>query len=407
MRSMKRLAKFALTIALMLTGFVAYGLSPASPTAHAACAPIPGYQTFGYDMARTSYNAAECTVSPLSKPAPAWVRSYAGAASGARDGITTFGSLAYVGVGNDLVAMSTTTGATILTFPTPGSVVGAATTYEGNVFFGSLGMGFYALNLELVPICPPLIFASPISTTPVVFSATRVIFTLEKGDIYAYDPTTCSLVWGYSTGGITISSPTIYGGSVYVSVQVGAAQSSVFVFDAFSGAMQGMTPVVTTGLFTAPVLANNLIYVGTDNPAVSVFAFDAAAPYAPVWGMSLGGPVYGKPAVDGSQVYAVVAGSARLFGLDAFSGAVHWAVSGPASCGQLYKAASPTVANGGVYVGTDGPGCIDAFTMGGASTWTLPTTPGTVAAPVTVVNGWLYATTYGPGVIDSVFAFKA
>jgi outer membrane protein assembly factor BamB len=206
-------------------------------------------------------------------------------------------------------------------------------------------------------------------------------------------------MWATPSLGLTITSPSVFNNQAYVSVQVSSSQSVVFALNASTGAILGTTPAVP-GTFTPPVVEFGRIYVGDSNPSPDILAFSAGAPYTVLWTATTGGfGVVGKPAVDQGQLYAV-GGNGTLYAFNASTGAFNWSSVGP--CGPLYKAASPTLANGGVYAG--GSGCVQAFkAIGGGATWTV-SVGGLVTSPATIVNGALYvATTAGSS--DSIFSY--
>lgn len=400
MRSMMQIVRYALVVGLLCTGFVVYGLSTASPVAHASCPTIPSYQTFGFNMWRTSYNPSECLVTPATSPTLAWVDTFAGMKLGAREGISTFNSLGFIGLDQALIAFNTFTGATVWSFPTGNVIEGAATVHQGTIYFASTDARFYALNPGGGLICSQLLSA-PILTTPAAVQGVVVVST-KDGVLYGLNATTCAIMWT-NTLGVALSSPSVFSNFAFVSAQISPTQSMVFVLNAWTGTIVSASTAFTA-TFTAPVVTNDLIYVGAVAGASGgVLALKMTSPtLTTAWITGLGDRVFGKPAVDGSQVYVVTAASSRLYALNAFTGAIAWSTLG--LCGALYTAAAPTVANGGVYVGA--ASCISAYTTSGVSAWAVPLSS-IGDAPVTVINGWLYTTAYGPGTVDRIFAYKA
>jgi outer membrane protein assembly factor BamB len=387
-KSMKHLARLAVVPIILLAMSIVSGLGGASPQAYAACPPIAGYPTFGFDTGRTSYNPYECTITPSAAPPFNWISPFS-LPSAPREGISTDSTQGYVGVGNAMEAFKLASGTPAWSFPTAGPIVGAATVYLGNIYFGSQSGVFYALNPVGSPICATYLGA-PISTTPIGFQNTIVVST-SNGRVFGVNATTCGILWSTPILGLSISSPSLYAGIAFVSVHLTSAQSVVYGIYALTGGIIGSSAPMA-GTFTTPVVLLQHIYVGTDNPATSVVSFLLTSPtFAVSWVRSIGEPVYGKPAVDTtvlapgpSQVYAVSAVSGRLYAFNALTGAINWAAA--ATCAPLYKAASPTVANGGVYVGSIT--CINAFKITGGLTWSISV--GTlVDSPATVVNGML------------------
>lgn len=396
MKHVKRLVQFVVLPLVVLASIVAAGLSPSTPKAHAACPPVAGYQTFGYEAGRSSFNPVECSISPLIVPPFLWSQAYSQPLT-LGEGISTLGTQGFIGMNNLMMSFSLATGVPNWIFPTGGPIVGAATADLGNIYFGSQDGNFYGLNLAGAPICIiPL--GAPISTTP-DFLGSLLVVSADNGVIFGINGSTCSIVWSTPALGLAITSPAIstITGLVYDSVRVSSSQSVVFGVSASTGAIVGVSPAFPA-TFTVPVLTPKQIVVGSNNPAASLISFALNPPFSLLWTSGGAfGPVLGKPAADGSQVYAVSAGSGTLFAVSVVSGVPIW--GGPLSpCGPLYKADSPTVANGGVFVGAQN--CIAAFRTVGGPTWALGIPANPAISPLTIVNGAIYV-----AMLNNIFAF--
>jgi outer membrane protein assembly factor BamB len=399
MKTVKYLTRFFIIPVLLLASFAIAGLSSASPRAYAACPPIAGYPTFGFDTGRSSYNPFECVISPAVVPPANWVSPLA-LPTAPREGISTDNIKGYVGQGNSLVSFTLATGAPVWGFATPGAVVGSATIFLGNIYFGSQSGNLYALNPAGGLICT-VALGGAISTTP-IGSGNILIVSRDNGVVFGINPANCAVLWATPVLGTAISSPSLSGNTAVVSAQITPAQSDVVGINALTGAITGVSPAFP-GTLTAPAVAGGQVFIGSSNPAVAVINLALPA-FAVTWVSPVAGePVLGKPAVDfpnaPNQVYVVSATTGRLFALNAITGAINWAAA--AACGPLYQAASPTVANGGVYVG--GKACMNAFKVGGGGTWGLAV--GVLAdSPATVVNGLLLFTA-NVGAVEKIFSF--
>jgi hypothetical protein len=406
-KTMKYLVRFVAILIILLVSFAVTGFGSATPKAHAACPPIAGYPTFGFDTGRSSFNPFECVISPLAAPPFNWV-SPLGLPIAPREGISTDNVRGYVGQGNALVAFLLATGGLVCGFGTPGAVVGSATVFLGNIYFGNQAGDFFGLNPGCGLLCH-IGLGGAISTTPIgitIGGRNIVIVSRDNGIVFGIDVAACAILWATPIplpAPITLSSPSLSRSIALVSTQVNPANSRVFGLNALTGAIVGATPVLP-GTFTPPAVAAAVgqFFVGSSNPAVGVIDFTPA--FGVNWIRPIGEPVLGKPAVDfpaaAGQVYAVSATTGRLFALNAATGVINWISVAP--CGPLYRAASPTVANGGVYVG--GQKCINAFKTTGGATWGIGVGV-LVDSPATVVNGILLFTANVGGPLEQIFSF--
>ncbi len=391
MKGTKLLIRFALIPLLLLALFALTNPGRSVSRAYAAC-PATTYPSFGYDTGRTSNNPVECVISPLVAPPVNWASGFV-LPTTSREGIATDPVRGYVASGNTLLAFQLATGAAAWVFGAGAPLVGAPTVYLGDIYFGTQNGTFFQVNPAGGLVCNVALGAAqPILSTPIGFG-NSLIFSTGSGQVFAVNAATCAVLWVTPVLGIAPTSLSLINGTALVSVQTAAGgPSDVTAINAATGAVVGISPALP-GVFTPPVVTTaGQIFVGSSSPNVGLAAFKFALPALPVaWVAPLAGePVNGKPAVDLpgvplQQVYAVSGTTGRLFAVNAATGAINWAL--PAACGPLYSAASPTVANGGVYVG--GKNCMNAFKTGGGPTWGIALGP-LVDTPATVVNGAIY-----------------
>lgn len=294
-------------------------------------------------------------------------------------------------------------------FPTPGQIVGSATVYQGKIYFGSQSGDFYAVNTDGSLACSAALGGS-ISTTPTV-EQNMVVVSRDDGVVIGLDATNCLILWATPDLGLSISSPAIYQNVAMVSVRINTPQSQLVRIDMFKSVFVGSSPVFAR-TFTVPAVGKDQVFVGSDDPAHGIISFKPGVPAGPKFAIHLtisvgNEPVYGKPAVDYNlaspqvyQVYAVSGVSGKLY---AFSGNGLPAWVSSSACGPLNQAASPTTANGGVYVG--GQSCMNAFkTVTGAATWTL--TIGALAdSPASIADGILLFAALDNGGAERVFSY--
>lgn len=405
MKGTRRLIRFALIPLLLLAVFALTNSGKGVSRAYAAC-PATTWSSFGYDTGRTSDNPLECVISPLVAPPINWASGFV-LPTTSREGIATDPAQGYVASGNNLQAFKLATGAPLWLFGAGAPLVGAPTVYLGDIYFGAQNGNFFNVNPAGALVCGVALGAAqPILSTPIGFG-NSLIFSTGSGQVFAVNAATCAVLWATPVLGIAPTSLSLINGTALVSVQTAAGgPSNVIALNAGTGAVVGVSPALA-GIFTPPVVTTaGQIFVGSSSPNVSLISFKFALPALPVaWVTPIGEPVNGKPAVDLpgvplQQVYAVSGNTNRLFAVNAATGAVNWAL--PAPCGPLYSAASPTVANGGVYVG--GTNCMNAFKTGGGPTWGIAVGP-LVDTPATVVNGAIYfAVNLGGGGGERVFS---
>jgi outer membrane protein assembly factor BamB len=207
------------------------------------------------------------------------------------------------------------------------------------------------------------------------------------------------VIWTGATGAAVNSSPVVANGVVYV----GSNDGKLYAF-AVGCAHNGgtCTPIwtATTGgaIDSTPAAAGNRVFVGSSDGKLYAFAVGCATgggSCAPVWTGTTGAPIHSSPAVDGSVVY-VGSNDGKLYAFSTTCG------TGGASCSPVWKAStgaaiesSPAVANGKVYVGSD-DGKLYAFAVGcatGGATcsplWTA-TTGGAVHSSPSTLTGVVY-----------------
>jgi outer membrane protein assembly factor BamB len=222
-------------------------------------------------------------------------------------------------------------------------------------------------------------------------------------------PKTCTPLWhGNGTSDTNVA---VADGVAYV-----GGGGGLDAYDAHGTTNCGGTPKQCAPLWSAPmgsgdpVVANGVVYVTSGD---TLYAFDARGTTncagtpkqcAPLWTATTGGAVNAPPAIGNSTVFV---GSAdhKLYAFDARGGAPT-CTGAPKQCVPLWTAttggsiyASPTVANGVVYLGSfdghayafDAAGKIDCSgSPKSCSPLWDATISGGIDAPVVVSNGRVY-----------------
>jgi len=209
----------------------------------------------------------------------------------------------------------------------------------------------------------------------------------DIGNMYALNASTGALLWKYDAGGVVISSPAVANGVVYF----GSLDRNVYALDANTGT-ELWSYATGDQVNSSPAVANGVVYVGSNDG--KVYALNASTG-ALIWVYTTGSFVFSSPTVTNGVVY-FGSGDNKLYALNASTGAKLWSytTTGPVT-------SSPAVANGVVYFGSyDGNEyALNAGT--GAKLWsystgrTLDSTPSIVDG-VAYVQGGIFL---GNGVI--------
>jgi eukaryotic-like serine/threonine-protein kinase len=182
--------------------------------------------------------------------------------------------------------------------------------------------------------------------------------------VFALNASSGKEVWRFYAGLNAASSPAIYGDKVYV----GSENTYVYALDALNGT-QVWNFTTGGGIIGSPAVANGVVYIGSLNRNFYALSADTGQQ---IWSKYIG-PVRSSPAVVGNVVY-VGCDFFYLYALDTSTGNELWKAyiltASDFSATYVYMYASPAVANGRIYIGTN-EGNVLAF--GETSTTPSPT----------------------------------
>ncbi len=223
--------------------------------------------------------------------------------------------------------------------------------------------------------------------------------------LYALNAITGAELWNFPTEGNLTSSPAVANGVVYI----GSTGGTVYAVNASTGA-ELWSYATGVPVATSPAVANGVVYVGSNDDergGEDFFALNASTG-ALLWSFEGVGPPtsFSPPAVANGVVYVAAADaldrSYDVYALNASTGAFLWSFQ---RAGSPYADegpfGSPAVANGVVYIGSDGtnvpapgfvpiPGNLYALNAStGAVLWSYKT--GNVGGAPAVANGIVYA----------------
>jgi outer membrane protein assembly factor BamB len=221
---------------------------------------------------------------------------------------------------------------------------------DGVAYVSSYNDGkLYALNAKT----GTELWGYPVSVgSPPTIAAGVVYFGSGDNKVYALKASTGALLWNYSTGGVISSPPAVANGVVFV----GSVDQNVYALDAKTGTK--LWSYTTDGqiFLSAPAVRNGVVYVASCGigQGGSVFALNASTGTL-LWRYATGDGIQASFAVERGVIYVASADS-YLYALDATTGAKLWDYLS----GGFYTS-SPTAANGVIYIGSAYYGSMDAI----------------------------------------------
>jgi eukaryotic-like serine/threonine-protein kinase len=246
-----------------------------------------------------------------------------------------------------------------------------------------------------------------ILSSPTVFGETVYIGSSDR-HLYAVNKSDGALRWKFETKGPIRSSPAVSGDSVYFMSEDGnfyaleaaggrlkwqykTAGEHRFTAPGIHGAAPSteMMPDPYDTFLSSPAVAGGLVYFGSGDS--NVYALDAASGSLR-WKVQTGNVVHSSPAVWHDTVY-VGSWDSYLYALNAETGAVKWKFKtgdDEQNHNQVGIASSPAVADGAVFFGCrDGHlYAVDAVT--GKERWNHDNKMGWIIASPAVLDGVVY-----------------
>lgn len=228
----------------------------------------------------------------------------------------------------------------------------------------------YLVALDLLTHRPKWSFdlgGYPVRSSPAL--ADRTVYLANGFSVFAVDADTGRQRWKVAIDYAGESSPTVVEGIVYVA----SKKNRLYALDAATGEQHWSYK--TNGLiFGSPSVVNDLVIIGGDEGAL--FALDRASGHL-VWKANLGSGIYSTVAIAGDRVF-VTTRDRTTVALDLASGKERWSY-------PVGGSASPAVANGVVYIGSD-DGAIYAIDAeaGGDPIWLFATGSAGGGSPIVV-----------------------
>lgn len=185
----------------------------------------------------------------------------------------------------------------------------------------------------------------------------------KDGNIYAFNATTGDQLWNFTAGLMVFSTMAVVNGKLYT----GAENGYIYCLDANTGnklwatpipgvSLTGTVGVSSTSVVSSPIVYNGKVYEGASNGII--YCLDASIGTI-LWQVPTGGIIYATPTIVDNALYITSTTpqpSGKVLKLDANTGQVLLNVSIPYTHRSLGTGdtmiASPTVANGMIYVRT-------------------------------------------------------
>jgi len=234
-----------------------------------------------------------------------------------------------------------------------------------------------------------IVYASPIVSDGFVFIPSY------DGKLYALDEYTGALIWSFTTGSNIVATPAVGNGIVYLS----SKDFTVYALDEGTGSMLWRISNVAA-VVSSPVLADGKLFYGTlYSPSAGRAEFLALNPQdgTVFWRATVSDYIEGSAAVSNGLVF---------FGIGAISNAVVVALNETTGKSVWnYNTAVPTLittapatAYGNVYVGLDGTRFLALSQATGGLVWSFNTPSGSNATSPAIYNGVVYFGT-GRGIV--------
>ena len=234
-----------------------------------------------------------------------------------------------------------------------------------------------------------IVYASPIVSDGFVFIPSY------DGKLYALDEYTGALIWSFTTGSNIVATPAVGNGTVYLSSE----DLTVYALDENTGSVLWRISNVAA-VVSSPVLADGKLFYGTSySPRAGRADFLAVNPQdgTVFWRTTISDYIEGSAAVSNGLVF---------FGIGAISNAVVVALNETTGKSVWnYNTAIPTTittapatAYGNVYVGLDGTRVLALKQITGSLVWSFNTPSGSNATSPAIYNGAVYFGT-GRGIV--------
>lgn len=253
--------------------------------------------------------------------------------------------------GGDLAAYDAATGIQIWCDDESGSITSAPAVDAKTVYITN-GGDMVALDQRTGFQCwrfTPKDF-SPLTNTPAISDG--MVFVTGGDSVFALDAESGAEIWRTDLGiQFNISAPSFGHGMVFV------GGTDLYALSETDGQIVWQTSSVGVNV-TTPAVANNRVYVNSQDPSFGLHAFNAATG-ALLWQKNSPGESNATVSIANGVIYDLAeSGELRMF--NSGSGALLATLADPT--GHAFVGAQVAVANGAVFVATD-DGRVDIFRL--------------------------------------------
>jgi outer membrane protein assembly factor BamB/DNA-binding XRE family transcriptional regulator len=260
------------------------------------------------------------------------------------------------------------------------------------VGLGVVGKPLFRRINSIASVSPSPTFSPPPPYAPMFgFNAQHTRYNPNESRLSVANVSQLALDWTGSVGSTTSSSPTIANNVIYI----GSDDGKLYAFSAAGCGRPSCAPLWTAStkgtVGSSPAIAGNVVYVGSDD--YNLYAFDASSGRM-LWTGPTDGGVTSSPVVANGTIY-VGSFDHKLYAFNA-------AGCGKSVCAPLWTAStgsdivsSPAFADNVVYVGS-GDGKLYAFNAFGCGSgscsplWTTVPAGNSINSSPTVANGVVY-----------------
>lgn len=234
-----------------------------------------------------------------------------------------------------------------------------------------------------------VVYASPVIADGFVFIPSY------DGRLYALDEYTGSLIWSFGTGSNIVATPAVGNGIVYLA----SKDFTLYALDENTGSMlwrvSNVAPVVSS-----PVLADGKLFYGTlFSPSAGRAEFLAINPQdgTVLWRQTIGDYIEGSAAVSNGRVFFGIGalGNAVVMALNETTGKSAWNYS---TAVATTVTSAPAASYGNVYVSLDSTRVLALSQSTGSLVWSFNTPNASNATTPAINNGVVYFGT-GRGIV--------